>query len=75
MIDLSKHNLIAIDKDKQIESITYTDGTCDMFLDLPYDVLSILYGEAHRKKCDINQVILDSIKFLLDKEKEKTLTK
>ena len=48
-LELEDAKLIKIPKDKEVSCIEYTDGTCDLILDLPYDVHALIYQTAHEK--------------------------
>ena len=48
-LELKDARYVQVPTNKEISCIEYTDGTCDLMLDLPYDVIALIYQTAHEK--------------------------
>lgn len=55
----------------KVESISFEDGTCELFIDLPHDVLGALYTEAAEQQCSVDEIVADALEAMLRREKRK----
>lgn len=70
MHDLKGMRLIAVDENKEVESVHYTDGSVDMLVDMPKDVIGWLYSEAHLRGCEVNDLVVDTLSEYLSAAEE-----
>lgn len=70
-VDFGNKIAYFIPKDKEVSSIEYVDGTCDIFVELPNDVMHLVYGVAAEKNITaeeaLSELVQEGIKHLTDK--------
>lgn len=70
ILTLNNKQAIFVSADKVVESVTYTDGSCDLFLDLTHETLSVLHKLAHERECSIDEVIIEALETFIDSEEK-----
>jgi hypothetical protein len=46
LVDIGEQQVVICPKEKRVESVHYTDGTVDMFLNIPTGILGQIYQAA-----------------------------
>ncbi len=62
----NNHCILNIDQNKIVESITYTDGTSDLFLDINDELFNLIKEEANKREISIENLIVEALQAMLN---------
>lgn len=79
ILDLDNKQILLVDKNKKVSMVEYEDGSAELFLDLPHDLMSFVYSESHKQDKSVQDVLLElisnSLKLLKDDDSFKSTVK
>ena len=70
-VDLRDKQILVLPANKKVSCVEYEDGTAEIFVDLPNDLLAVLYKKAAEDNCEVEEVIKNALfDYLSDLEEE-----